>query len=265
MTTSTTTSTPSNDTSNAILAPISVASDMTMAQTNVTVSLFNEQLSWNLQLVGSKTAEYLEVSRICLEYQVEAVYAVQNEMIEQRYTDAVAVTLEKGTFKAFHTVWHIVHTDDEIIGTGFTFDRIDMEQKHGAAFGVGLYVTTSQEIAATYSIKNNRNEVFRMVLCELCETADTIGKSGGTAFVQPNKRLVRPRYVVHFRNPRFHPGSIRCLTESGDTLTSLMPPQAPFQMHHAKSILMKTSLYLRKLLFLQLWNIEWLRPRQMKN
>ncbi len=169
-------------------------------------TLFDDEESWNLQLIASKSQEYADICRSCPQYLVEAVYAVRNKMIEQRYEDAVAKTLDKDTFKAFHLVWHGTAADDDIIRTGFGVGGVDVKRKHGSAMGVGVYVTTEPALAASYSMRSTKNapEFFRILRCELCETTD-IPEAGGSVFVQPNKHLVRPIYVVHLRHRNLDP------------------------------------------------------------
>ncbi len=170
---------------------------------DIQTNMFNDDGSWILRLICSKSPEYQNLKKDCRKLKIEAVYAVRNEILDERYRDVVAATLEKDTFKGFHSVWRSSNSHDDIIRSGFEVGGVDVRQKHGAAMGTGAYVTTKPLKAAGYSIKSSpKDQIFCwMLFCELCETVDTITKDGGTAFVQPNKWLVRPVYVVHFRRP----------------------------------------------------------------
>ncbi len=186
------------NTNERLSPPKAEATNSGSAVTNRKQSLFDDEESWNLQLIASKSPEYEDIRRRCRGFHIEAVYAVRNEMIEQRYMDAVAQTLEHETFKAFHSVWHGTTADEAIVRTGFGVGGVDVKRKHGSAMGFGVYVTTQANQAATYSTRDRTQSMFRMLFCELCETTDTIVQPGSQVFVQPNRRLVRPIYVLHF-------------------------------------------------------------------
>lgn len=176
----------------------SSASSSAARESNKRSSLFEEEYSWNLQLIGSKTPKALEVQKKIPSLQVDVVYAVRNPKIEERYMDEVAKTLENGTFRGFHSVWHGTSEDDAIVQSGFGVGGVDVVRKHGAAYGVGVYVTTKPMTAARYSRMGTDLTKFRLLLCELCETEETINnESSPHIYVSPNKRLIRPIYVVH--------------------------------------------------------------------
>lgn len=86
---------------------------------------------------------------------------------------------------------------DAIVREGFKAGREDARVRHGNANGKIAYLTTTVGIAAGCSLMYNCKYMLR---CELCVDPRCIKANYGV-FAQPDKALVRPLYIVEFKEP----------------------------------------------------------------
>lgn len=83
---------------------------------------------------------------------------------------------------------------------GFKVGGEEVEARNGSTEGKGVYLTTSVKTAVGYS---RIMHCKYLMLCELCvDDKCIVDKKNAEIYVQPDKALVRPLYVVEFKEKR---------------------------------------------------------------
>lgn len=151
-----------------------------------------------LESVPRESMEYVQVMLHIGAMDVVSVRKLRNEDVDMAF--AVAVSGVPGEHRLVK-VLHGTNVDaiDAIVREGFKVGGEEVEMRHGKAHGKGVYLTNAAELAVSYSQNYNCKH---LMLCELCVDKKCI-RACGSVYVQPDKALVRPLYVVEFDIPKF--------------------------------------------------------------
>lgn len=182
-----------------------------------------------LEKVERISGEYVSVMMLLGNMDVLSVYKVRNEEVDLQFVIAVSGAEQMEMVKVLHGT--TTESVDLIVQQGFKVGGVDVPVRHGTALGKGVYLTTSSQLATSYS---NNHQCKYVILSELCVTPDTKLNSHlrgrrkrqpakNDVYVQPDKTLVRPLYVAEFRYvaPNVH----NCI---GRAPLRRVPAQAPF-------------------------------------
>lgn len=149
-----------------------------------------------LENVPRETSEYVQVMLHLGAMDVVSVRKLRNEDVDMAFAIAVSGVVGKKTLlKVLHGT--NVESINSIVQEGFKVGGEEVKVRNGTAVGKGIYLTKDPRMASGYARCNY------LLLCELCGEDKCI--TNGTVYVQPDKGLVRPLYVVEFRHPIVQP------------------------------------------------------------
>lgn len=162
-----------------------------------------------LEQVARPTVDYVQVMLLLGTTNVENVYEVRNEALDMQYAVAVSGADKLCSQRMLHGT--STESVDAIVREGFKVGGVEVNMRHGAGNGKGIYLTAEAGVAVGYS---KRQSSKYLVLSETCVTPGCFMEAGKReqygnpvaseplyrTVVQPDKTLVRPLYVVEFRS-----------------------------------------------------------------
>lgn len=175
----------------------------------------------HLDKVERPTSEYVQVMQYLDSLVVESVYEVRNETLDMQYGIVISGSNIICSQKMLHGT--SVASIDAIVREGFKVGGVEVTQKHGARNGRGIYMTAHAYTAANYSHRQKSQYIVlaETVVTPACFTLggrptgfggrplvamDSVEGAANAAMweyykvVQPDKTLMRPLYVVKFKD-----------------------------------------------------------------
>lgn len=169
-----------------------------------------------LETVPFGTSEYIEVLLHMGDLDVLSVFKISNEDLDVQYAIAMSGVEHSDVVRAIHGTSY--ESLDAIIRHGFKIGGQGVPRRNGAAHGAGVYLTTDPHYAAGYA---HNLHCRYLLVSELCRTEKCVTKGEASSrsslpvlefekkeklynvYVQPEKDLVRPLYVVEFGKPYY--------------------------------------------------------------
>lgn len=170
--------------------------------------LSNEAKS-KLERVPRNSTQYIDVMLHLGNLDVLSVYKIANEHLDMQYAVAVSAVNHLDAVRVLHGT--STQSIDAIIRHGFKVGGQGVPVRNGTVHGAGVYLTTDPKLAASYARRFNCKY---LLMSQLCRTYQCVTKGEASThnslpvventtkrhrvYVQPEKDLVRPLYVVEF-------------------------------------------------------------------
>lgn len=145
-----------------------------------------------LRRLSPSSVEYGKVVAQAFPVSVVAVFAVRNDMLQQRYDRAVAEAQASGSYQHTADTFHGTTASHHIVREGFKVGGVSVGVRHGQKHGIGVYSSLNANFA-----RNFAGPAGKLIQCEVCVTR-SVSIVLNHIHLQPNPNLIIPKYVIEY-------------------------------------------------------------------